>query len=258
MLAFFWLLWYYCVDEKSRQHMNKSEKNILEPLGFDSKTEQAYRALIRLADAPAYRVAKESGIKRTTIYHVLENLVSQGLASAYTARGVRRYVAESPHKLKNFFEQKTILAERIIPLLLEETHKQGALFKLGFLEGKEALRGLSEEALEAKEKNILSIGSSRGLVAFLGGKYGYGKRRRERGIRTRALRLKGDEESTHSALTQIRFLPKTTELPGHILIFDNTVGVILFEGNGYGFVVRSKAFTRVMRSLFETLWQTAR
>ena len=71
------------------------KKRELEQLGFDARTEDVYTALLRLADAPAQRIAKEAGLKRTSAYHVLENLVSMGLASIYVSRGIKRYVAES-------------------------------------------------------------------------------------------------------------------------------------------------------------------
>ena len=86
-------------------------------MGLDEKTEKVYVALLKLADAPAAKVARESGLKRTSVYHVLENLASMGLASSYIHRGVKRYAAENPSRLKAFFEQKAILAERLTPIL---------------------------------------------------------------------------------------------------------------------------------------------
>lgn len=214
-------------------------------------------ALLRLADSPAAQIAKEAGLKRTSVYHILENLVSMGLASAYAQRGVKRYAAENPMKLKSFFEQKTILAERLLPALQKEIEKKPSKVKIGFFEGQAALRGISEEALEAKEKKILTIGSSKTLLKYLGGKSGFGERRRKSGIFMRSLRFQGDEPSTNPRFNQVKFLPQNFEFPGYIIIFDDKVGVIIFEGNGYGFSVASPAFSKIMKSVFETLWQAA-
>lgn len=252
---------------------------ILQPLGFDAKTEKVYRALLSLADATAFRVAKASGLKRTSVYHILDNLISMGLASIYTSRGVKRYVAENPNKLKTLFEQKTIIAERLIPLLKADVNQSRGEVKISFFEGKEAIKSISEEALDSKEKTILSIGSSKKFLEFVGGKYGYGQRRREKGIYSRAIRFKGDESVINPKFSQVnpvrsqtpgasryptrsdqtsngvKILDAVPDFPGYITIFDKNVGVILFEGDGYGFVVRSESFSKVMRFVFEILWE---
>src|SRR3989338_1440860 len=228
--------------------------SLMENFGFDEKTEKVYRALLALADAPAFQIAKVAGIKRTSAYHILDNLITMGLVSTYINRGVKRYFAENPQKIKSFFEQKMILAERLIPELAKEINKSKNDLKIRIFEGKEALKTISEEALEAKEKTILSIGSSKRLVEFLGGKYGYGKRRREKNIFAKSIRIEGDEPSTNPKLHQVKFLPKDAVFPGYIIIFDNNVGIILFDGTGFGFIVKSDSFSKITKLFFDALW----
>lgn len=234
------------------------KKSILKPLGFDEKTERIYRSLLSLADATAQRIAKESGIKRTSAYHILEHLIELGAVSFYTQRGVKRFVAENPQKLKSYFEQKVILASRIIPELQKDIEESRDKVRIRILEGIEAIKSISEEALETEDKIILSIGSSKKLIEFIGGKYGFGERRRKRGIIARSLRFEGDEQSTDTRFQKIRFLSKEYEFPGFFLIYHNTVGIILFDGTGYGCVIRSKSFSKIMHSVFEILWMQAR
>ena len=231
-------------------------KGILKQLGLDEKTEKVYVALLKLTDAPAAKVARESGLKRTSVYHVLENLASMGLASSYIHRGVKRYAAENPSRLKAFFEQKAILAERLTPILQNLINEPASKVKIKFFDSLDGLRGISEEALGAKEKKILTIGSSRILLKFLGGKRGFGERRRKSGIFMRSLRFPGDEPGTNPKLHQVKFLSEKFEFPGYIMIFDDEVGVIIFEGRGFGFLVASSAFSKIMKSVFESLWQT--
>ncbi len=232
-------------------------KGILKQLGLDEKTEKVYITLLKLADAPAAKIAKEAELKRTSIYHILENLASMGLVSSYIHRGVKRYAAENPSRLKALFEQKAILAERLIPILQNLINEPSGKVKIKFFDSIEGLRGISEEALEAKEKKILTIGSSGTLLKFLGGKRGFGERRRKRNIFMRSLRFPGDEPGTNPRLNQVKFLGKNFEFPGYIMTFDDKVGVIIFEGRGFGFSVTSSAFSKIMKSVFEALWQTA-
>jgi len=230
---------------------------MLEQLGLDKKEEQVYRALLRLADAPAARIAKEAGLKRTSAYHILESLVKMGLASTYKHRGVTRYAAESPAKLKSYFEEKLILVERVIPFLQKELARDVKRINVRFFEGEKGLRNISAEALEAKENKILTIGSSKMLLKYLGGYHGFGERRRKKGIFMRSLRFTGDEKSTNPKLHQVKYLPESFQFPGYMQIYDNKVSVFLFENNGAGFSITSSAFSKMARSIFETLWQTA-
>ena len=230
------------------------QRDLFQSIGFDEKTERVYKTLLSLADAPAFRIAKESGLKRTSVYHTLENLISMGLVSSHISHGVTRYAAENPQKIKAFFEQKMLLAERILPELEQEMTKSRARVSMRLLEGKDALKSISEEALATKEKIIYSIGSSKKLIEFLGGTYGYGERRRKRGIHARSLRSYEDEPITNPRLHQMRVLPKDFLFPGYVLIFDKTVALMFFEGNGYGCVITSTTFSKMMRSFFEVIW----
>ena len=72
----------------------------------------------------------------------------------------------------------------------------------------------------------------------------------------RSLRFPGDEPGTNPKLHQVKFLSEKFEFPGYIMIFDDEVGVIIFEGRGFGFLVASSAFSKIMKSVFEALWQT--
>lgn len=236
--------------------MKKSR--LLQPLGFDEKTEKIYRTLLALADAPVSKIAKGAGLKRTSVYHILENLVAMGIVSSYTSRGTRHYFAESPRKIKSFFEQKMILAERLLPLLREDIDEGRRRTNIRVFEGREGVKSISEESLEVKEKAVLSLGSSERFLEFVGGKHGYGERRRKKGIFVRALRFEGDEKGTNPKFHEIKFLPKEFDFPGFIIIFDKKVGIILFEGEGLGFIVESEKFSRMAKSIFEALWEVGK
>src|SRR3989344_5229700 len=127
-----------------------SKNNILSFLGLDGKTERVYRALLYLADAPVSRIAEETGIIRTSVYHMLEHLINLGLVSTYTSRGARRYVAENPNKIKAHFEQRLILTERIIPELQKEMNKTSSSTEIKTYHGKEAIKSFIEDALDTK------------------------------------------------------------------------------------------------------------
>ena len=231
-----------------------AKNNILSFLGLDEKTERVYRALLYLADAPVSRIAEEIGIIRTSVYYMLEHLINLGLVSTYTSRGTKRFVAENPNKIKSHFEQRLILTDRIIPELQKDMRKTFSGSEIKTYRGKEAMKSLIEDALDTKEKIILSIGSSKELLKFIEGKFGYGHRRRIKNILARSIRFEGDEPISNPRLNQAKFI-KNIDFPGYILIFDKKVCIILFEKRGLGFVIENQSFSKMAKSLFELIWQ---
>jgi len=232
-----------------------AKTNLLNFLGFDDKTERVYRALLYLADATATRIAEETGLVRTSVYHILDHLTNMGLVSTYASRGVKRFVSENPNKIKTYFEQRLILADRIVPELQKDISKTISSYDIKTYRGIEAIKSISEDALDTKEKVILSIGSSRKFLQFIGGKFGYGHRRRMKGILARSIRLEGDELSTNLRLNQTKFIDKNTDFPGYVLIYDNKVCVIMFEKNGLAFVIKNQSFSKMAKSIFELIWK---
>ena len=71
----------------------------LQILGFDKKEAKVYFALLQLGRATAYRIALKSGLKRPTVYVVLEDLRQKEavLKTPYAKRHV--YIAKPPDEL---------------------------------------------------------------------------------------------------------------------------------------------------------------
>ena len=49
---------------------------ILKNLGLSEKAAQVYLASLELGEAPVQKLAERAGLKRTTVYYVLEELVA--------------------------------------------------------------------------------------------------------------------------------------------------------------------------------------
>lgn len=245
------------VDEKYRQYMTK---RLLEELNIDEKTEQVYRALLTLGDAPAYFIAKRVGLKRTSVYHLLESLMQMGLVSSYKEKGVTRFYAENPRKLKGYFESKAILAERIVPFLEKDAKTLSGIWNIRNFEGKSGIQSIMEEALTAKDKTVLSIGSSAKMLEHFG-HMTYGERRRKSGVKSRSLRYPSDHPEfekhfeRHTETSHIRYLPKDFNFPGMLIIFDNRVAIITYERSGSGVIITSHEFSQMAHAFFEIMWQ---
>ena len=78
-------------------------KTSLEQLGLKDRQIEIYLALLQMGEATIQEIAAKTKIKRTTVYSVLDNLVSKGLVTFIDKDWHRAYFAENPKKVLVYF-----------------------------------------------------------------------------------------------------------------------------------------------------------
>ena len=80
--------------------MSKDTNNVLvkhlTEFGLSEKEAKVYLALLELEVATATEIAKNSNIKRSSTYVVLESLKEKGLVGTTEEKRIQRFVASSP------------------------------------------------------------------------------------------------------------------------------------------------------------------
>ena len=234
-------------------------EKFLKKLGLEEKDQKVYIALLKLGDATCSRIAREARTKRTTTYHALENLKEKGLISSYIERGTRRFVAESPNKLKDVLEGQLSALEKYLPQLQSFYNLAKKAANIRFFEGEEGAKRISEDVLASKEKIIYSLGSIKNVKEAIGVSIRFGKRRRAKKIFEKALRIRKEFGEDYlrrqkDEFKEVRFLPEDLETPVLILIYGKKVGVICSLEEGFSFIIESEDFSQTMKLIFETLW----
>ncbi len=231
----------------------------LKKLGLEEKDQKVYIALLKLGDASVSRIAHEAKTKRTTTYHILENLKEKGLVGSYTEKGVKRFVAESPGKLKNVLEGQLMSLEKYLPQLQSFYNLAKSQSVIRFFEGEEGAKQISEDALNSREKIIYSLGSVKNAREAIGVSLRFTKRRVSKGIFEKALRIKKEFNEDYirrqkEELKEMRFLPEDFKIPVLILIYDKKVGVICSMQENFSFIIESEDFFEATKLIFKALW----
>lgn len=245
-------------------HNNMALSKFLDSIGLDEKDQKVYLALLKLVDAPISRIAKVSGIQRTTAYYRIEKLIKLGLASSYRHHNVKRFVAENPNKIRGVLESKMLMLDKYLPEL-QTVSLERKLVNLRLFEGIGGRKQMIEEELNCKEKIVRSIGYARDLRKVQGGSMGFSKRRIEKKVFSKCLRPQDDEfdkewlASQQKELREVRLLPPGTKPSGMIFVFDNKISIIApEEEEGIGFLIESKSLSATMKSIFDVLWEMSR
>lgn len=81
-------------------------EKLFERIGLNPNEREVYLAVLKAGKISPQRVAKQTGINRTTVYSIAHKLVADGFISQDIGQKVTYLLAESPGKLQQLFEKE--------------------------------------------------------------------------------------------------------------------------------------------------------
>jgi predicted transcriptional regulator len=239
--------------------MKLNHQQILKELGLHEHEATVYIELLKLGPSPASLIAKDSSLKRTTVYPILKELAKKGFVSIFYKNKKRLYRAQQPQKLSNFFQKRLERFNSIIPSLKSLEKKQAQVLGLQFIETLDELKQFYTQVLvEYKNQEYYIIGSAtawEGLDPefFIQ----FRKDRGEASIRTKLL-LTDESQSINpidpALLREFVFLPTGYEFKSTIDIYPDKVLVVSPELSSLAVVIAVPIMTDVFKTVFELLW----
>jgi HTH-type transcriptional regulator, sugar sensing transcriptional regulator len=127
----------------------------LKNAGLSGNEAKVYLVALELGEASVYRLAKKSGVKRTTTYLAVESLKEKGLMSGYNHNNVAICYAENPKKLTDHLEERKRALEKIMPELLAFTNLIDKKPKIRYFEGKESYKEVFSDVLKYPGSEML-------------------------------------------------------------------------------------------------------
>jgi len=98
-----------------RMEYPKGLRAALLAFGFDEKEATLYLAGLEIGSGGVLELARRTGLARTTIYPIVEQLRRRGFFRRKTIKGHPHYVAEPPHALLERFEERQRAFAEILP-----------------------------------------------------------------------------------------------------------------------------------------------
>ncbi len=90
----------------------------LEKIGLNKKEAKVYLACLELFESTIGQISRKSGVKRTTVYDVVDSLKKKGLLSSLSKNQRTYYYAENPKKLERSLDEKKQILENAMPELM--------------------------------------------------------------------------------------------------------------------------------------------
>jgi len=241
------------------------DKEKLKDLGIDGKEADVYLALLRMKKATIIQLAKKTGIKRTTVYHLIDALIEKNLIFAYEKDGSKDFVAENPElALRKMIEDKKEVVKSLVPDLRKIFGTSPIHPEIRLFENESGIKKVLEDVLSCQEKICRYYICDFNLEDFVGKSFvdQFVKKRIEKGIHSLSLRSfkykpEREKETTHAKQhREVRFLPEGMKMKPYMCIYDNKVAVISSKEEKLGFIIEAKEFAEAQKNIFDTIWNT--
>lgn len=244
--------------------MNRDK--LLTDLGLSEKEARAYVAILELGSASIKPVAQRSGVKRTSIYNFIDQLVGMGLVTKAKVGRATHYQAAPPSRLAELQRERLKAIDQALPEFVALYNTLSTKPRIYYFEGPEQVKNIVREELNCK-KQASYIWPDETTTEAVGGRRFMQKidtERIKKGVLIRSLRA--HEPTKHlfetsrqgkDYLREVRFAPLEYKVKMAMGLYDT--GKVSFFGNeGFGILIDSKDLHQLLSLLFELLWQKSK
>ncbi len=233
----------------------------LKEIGLSENEISIYVELLKTGTTTANRIAQLTGIKRSTTYDNLSQLINKGLVSSIIREKVTYYESIDPKKILRLMQEKKEKLSKLVPKLnsLREVNKDkgGA----SFFEGKKGIITILNDILDEKKELWFYGSRKRAMVALETYPDNFVQKRAEAGIPLKAVMSmedKGDpgmNDKKVYALSQMRFLESLDQISANVFIYSDRVAFMSSGENVVGIIIKNKEILQQQRKIFEILWK---
>lgn len=232
-------------------------ENKLEQLGLTENEAKIYFTIINLGSSKAGKIAKESGIERSSCYNTLKSLVEKGLVSYAIVKGVKFFQATSPKKLLEDIKEKEETAKEILPKLYDLHKEKKVKGQVRLFKGHKGIKSVLQDIIREGKENCI-FGSEGQLEEEMPSyKRSFVRLLKQNNIKLRELIRSGRNEELETP-RDIRFIPMSNESPVVTNIYGNKIAIIIWTKPPEAIIIENKDAAKSYKDLFEFMWEHAK
>ncbi len=236
---------------------------LLEKYGLTDRESVVLVNLYGHRDATSFKISKETGIPKTTIYDILESLKNKGLVNSWKKNNIAYYYCESPQQLKKIPEDKITLAEQIIPeLQMLSRQKDRPAAKM--YSGDRGIKIVLDDVIETirnEKLNVIEAIFTEEMDSFFP-KYTekWVKDREKYGARIKILRPHAVQENSrwfeNNPLRETRIMPSEFPIRSSVIFYGTkTAFFSLKNSEMYSVIIESDTFSDTIHQMFLFAWE---
>ena len=236
--------------------------HVIEIFNLSGNETRVYLALLKLGPSSVLMIARESKLKRPTVYLILDELLKKGAVALVPQEKKKLFIALSPERIGEELERKTEEFKKTLPELLALWKTKTAKPVVKFFESKEGMLNVYREIVEDPSiKEVITFVSFEAIPEEFDENYGiFIKLFKEKRVRGRE--LISSHPSQHSYLEKVRRLPNyevrmtppDTRFSSDTIIYGNRVAILSFKKH-FALIIESEDIADSFQSLFELAWE---
>lgn len=241
--------------------MEEEHIDLIKKIGFSDKEAKVYLALVELGQADVTDIAKHSGLKRSIIYVVLDDLVERGYVVLDLKEKVNRYTAIDPQKV--FYNVKSVFNdfEQALPSLQAVYNKKAKKPKISYFEGKKGVMSVYRQIDQAGD--ALVITSYARMAKYMKNEV----KRFFRSFKNRSIPFQAKnlipntpEDIRLGKILQkygqeTRVIPDKQNLFMDFVLFDGKLAITSLSDQLFVVVIESEPLFKSMKIVFEMAWR---
>lgn len=245
----------------------KDIKQQLKQLNLSDKEVKVYLAVLSIGKGNITDIAKKAGLKRTTLYEYIEELLTKGLIFKTIDKKRVYYSPQAPEQIITMLEQKKADLDQqkenikeIIPDLEQLYSKAFIKPKISFFEGKQGIREVYWKILDTHQTiysifspdNFFQLFSTKENQALLNLLYNQGGMLKSLVEKTNKPRpeLKRKE---YTKFIQSKELPQDFKYETDLLVVGVKTALISFQ-NLIGVIIEDEAIADLQKNLIKSMW----
>lgn len=233
----------------------------LKAYGLSDKEVKIYLANLKAGSCTANRLSEITGIRRSTVYEVIESLKKKGLVKSFRKEKKYYFEAIKPKILIDLLREKQKLIKIILPDLNKLSKTLIKKPAVSLYEGKVGIRIAISEILDSKE--ILVCGASKeGERVFDTFPANFAQKRATKKIKMRAIIEKNPPEHMVEKkvrkYTQIRNLKSLRNHKVVYFIYNHTLLAVTLGQELIAIKIQSPLLVESQKILFEEMWKIAK
>ena len=233
-----------------------SIKDSLERVGLSHNEVKVYLFLVDYGQSKAGRIAKETGIQRSSAYAAINSLTYKGLISYAKVGEVKFFQGTSPERLIEFIKEKEDLIKDLIPELTQRhkaTKKEG---QVGLFKGIRGVKSVFKDIAREGKNNY--VFGSEGQFSEVMPEFAlqFDRLKKESNIRTKLIIRKGRTELDNKT-TEYRYLSGIRESTAVTNIYGNKIAIIIWTDEPEGIIIENEAAAKAYKSYFDFMWKNS-
>ncbi len=230
-------------------------------VGLNDHETKIYTTLLRFGQSVISDIAKNSGIKRATIYQYIDNLTVKDIVRK-TVKGKRVfYYPEDPKKLIGIIERKERKIKEIFPELEKMYLHSSSRPAVRFYEGKEGMRSVYREMTKTSKTlwsmfsadRYFKVFSEKDGNEFISNIYQNGGQLKDLVLNSK-LGTQYVKEKWGGEMTTSKLLTKDFDFSVDLLISGNNVAMISFN-NLVAIIIENPGIANLQRNLLKFIWK---